>query len=295
MDKFLQFLANGIMIGGIYGLVALGLVLVYKSSRVLNLAHGSFLMILAWLCWSFAEQLGLPIWLSILSVLAVAALAGLGVERFILRPLIGQAILTIIIATLAISYFLEGVAIMAWGAYSEGMPKFIPEEAFWLGPVSISQHYVLAFGTAIVLFILLLLFFRYTKWGLGMQIVSEDQQVARSLGISVKNVFAQTWASALVMAAIAGILYASLHAVSNYNAIIGLNKALPVMLLGGLESLPGALVGGLIVGVFECVGGGYVDPLVGGGFSDVIPLILMLFILLIRPYGIFGWVRIERV
>ena len=295
MDKFLQFLANGIMIGGIYGLVALGLVLIYKSSRVLNLAHGFFLMILAWLCWSFAEQLGLPIWLSILSVLAVAVLAGLGVERFVLRPLIGQPILAIIIVTLALGYFLEGVAIMAWGADTKGMPEFIPREAIWLGTVSIEQHYIWAFGTAIFLFLLLLLFFRYTKWGLGMQIVSEDQQLARSLGISVKNVFAQTWAFALVMAAISGILWASLHAVSNFNAIIGLTKALPVMLLGGLESLPGALVGGIIVGVFECVGGGYIDPLVGGGTSDVIPLILMLLILLIRPAGIFGWKRIERI
>lgn len=295
MDMFLQFLANGIMIGGIYGLVALGLVLIYKSSRVLNLAHGFFLMILAWLCWSFAEQLGLPIWLSIVSVLAVSVVAGLGVERFILRPLIGQPILAIIIVTLALGYFLEGVATMAWGADVKGMPKFIPEEVFWLGPVSIPQQYIVAFAIAIVLFILLLLFFKYTKWGLGMQIVSEDQQVAQSLGISVKNVFAQTWAFALVMAAIAGILYASLHAVSNFNALIGLNKALPVMLLGGMESLPGALVGGLIVGIFECVGGGYINPLVGGGASDVIPLILMLFILLIRPHGIFGWKRVERI
>ena len=292
---FLQFLVSGIMIGGIYGLVALGLVLVYKSSRVLNLAHGSFLMILSWLCWSFAAQLGLPMWLSILSVLAISVLAGLGVERFILRPLIGQPILAIIIVTLALGYFLEGVAIMAWGADTKGMPEFISREAIWLGPVSIAQHYLWAFGIAIFLFVLLILFFRYTKLGLGMQIVSEDQQVARSLGISVKNVFAQSWAFALVIAAISGILYASLKAVNNSIALVGLTKALPVMLLGGLESLPGALVGGIIVGIFEIVGGGYIDPLVGGGFTDVIPLILMLIILLVRPYGIFGWERIERI
>ena len=295
MDKFLQFLAHGIMIGGIYGLVALGLVLIYKSSRVLNLSHGFFLMILAWLCWSFTEQLGLPIGLSIVLVLAVSVVAGLGVERFILRPLIGQPILAIVTVTLALGYLLEGVAIMAWGADTKGLPEFIPRETIWLGPVSIAQHYLWAFGIAILLFVLLYLFFRYTKMGLGMQIVSEDQQVARSLGISVKNVFSQTWAFALVMAAIAGILYASLHAVSNFNALIGLNKALPVMLLGGLESLPGALIGGIIIGIFESVGAGYIDPLVGGGTSDVIPLVLMLLILLIRPSGIFGWKRIERI
>ncbi len=295
MDKFLQFLAHGIMIGGIYGLVALGLVLIYKSSRVLNLSHGFFLMILAWLCWSFTEQLGLPIGLSIVLVLAVSVVAGLGVERFILRPLIGQPILAIVTVTLALGYLLEGIAIMAWGADTKGLPEFIPRETIWLGPVSIAQHYLWAFGIAILIFILLYLFFRYTKMGLGMQIVSEDQQVARSLGISVKNVFSQTWAFALVMAAIAGILYASLHAVSNFNALIGLNKALPVILLGGLESLPGALIGGIIIGIFESVGSGYIDPLVGGGTSDVIPLVLMLLILLIRPSGIFGWKRIERI
>jgi len=295
MDKLLQFLANGVMIGGIYGLVALGLVLVYKSSRVLNLAHGGFLMILAWLCWSFAVQAGLPMWLSIVLVLAVAVLSGLGVERFMLRPLIGQPILAIVIATLALGYFLEGVAIMAWGANTKGMPAFIPHEAIWVGPVAIAQHYIWAFAIAILLFIILFFLFRYTKFGLAMQIVAEDQQTARSLGISVKSVFAQTWAFALVIAAIAGILYASLHAVSNFNALIGLNKGLPVMLLGGMESLRGALVAGIIIGIFESVGGGYLDPLVGGGFSDIVPLILMLVILLVRPYGIFGWKRIERI
>jgi branched-chain amino acid transport system permease protein len=292
---FLQFLVSGIMIGGIYGLVALGLVLVYKSSRVLNLAHGSFLMILAWLCWSFAVQLGLPIWLSILLVLVISVLAGLAVERFMLRPLIGQPILAVIIATLALGYLLEGVAIMAWGADTKGMPEFIPREAIWLGPVSIAQHYLWAFGIAILLFVLLYLFFRYTKMGLGMQIVSEDQQVARSLGIRVKNILAQSWAFALVIAAISGILFASLNSVNNGNALIGLTKALPVILLGGLESLYGALVGGIIVGIFEIVVGGYIDPLVGGGFSNVAPLFLMLVILLVRPYGIFGWQRIERI
>ncbi len=292
---FLQFLVSGIMIGGIYGLVALGLVLVYKSSRVLNLAHGSFLMILAWLCWSFAVQLGLPIWLSILLVLAISVLAGLAVERFMLRPLIGQPILAVIIATLALGYLLEGVAIMAWGADTKGMPEFIPREAIWLGPVSIAQHYLWAFGIAILIFILLYLFFRYTKMGLGMQIVSEDQQVAQSLGIRVKNILAQSWAFALVIAAISGILFASLNSVNNGNALIGLTKALPVILLGGLESLYGALIGGIIVGIFEIVVGGYIDPLVGGGFSNVAPLFLMLVILLVRPYGIFGWQRIERI
>lgn len=292
---FLQFLVSGIMIGGIYGLVALGLVLVYKSSRVLNLAHGSFLMILAWLCWSFAEQLGLPIWLSILLVLAISVLAGLAVERFMLRPLIGQPILAVIIATLALGYLLEGVAIMAWGADTKGMPEFIPREPIWLGPVSIAQHYLWAFGIAILLFVLLSLFFRYTKMGLGMQIVSEDQQVARSLGIRVKNILAQSWAFALVIAAIAGILYASLYSVNTGNAMVGLTKALPVILLGGLESLYGALVGGIIVGIFEIVVGGYIDPLVGGGFSNIAPLFLMLVILLVRPSGIFGWQRIERI
>ena len=292
---FLQFLVSGIMIGGIYGLVALGLVLVYKSSRVLNLAHGGFLMILAWLCWSFAVQLGLPIWLSILLVLAISVLAGLAVERFMLRPLIGQPILAVIIATLALGYLLEGVAIMAWGADTKGMPEFIPREAIWLGPVSIAQHYLWAFGIAILLFVLLYLFFRYTKMGLGMQIVSEDQQVARSLGIRVKNILAQSWAFALVIAAISGILFASLNSVNTGNALVGLTKALPVILLGGLESLHGALIGGIIVGIFEIVVGGYIDPLVGGGFSNVAPLFLMLVILLVRPYGIFGWKRIERI
>lgn len=177
----------------------------------------------------------------------------------------------------------------------EAYQGFIPATTFTLGVVSIAQPYVWGFVVVIVFFILPPFFFNYTKQGLAMQIVSEDHQVARSLGINVRHVFAQTWVLALIMAAVAGIIYGALHAVDATNAEIGLIKALPVVLLGGLESLPGALVGGVIVGVAEIVGAGYIDPLVGGGSADIIPLTLMLLILLIKPYGLFGWVRIERI
>jgi len=295
MGFFLQLLTTGIMLGALYGLVALGLVIVYKSSRVLNLAHGGFLMVLSFLAWSFAEQMGLPMWLSIVLVLGISVLLGYGVERVILRPLTGQPILATIIVTLALAYGLDGVQVMAWGGYTQAYHGFIPETAFTLGTVNIEQPYLWGFVVAILLFIGFLLFFQYTKQGLAMQIVSEDHQVARSLGIDVKSVFAQTWVFALFIAATSGILYSALHNVTAHNANIGLIKALPVVLLGGLESLPGALVGGLIVGVAEIVGAGYIDPLVGGGSQDIIPLVLMLLILLVKPYGLFGWVRIERI
>ncbi|MBA7699510.1 High-affinity branched-chain amino acid transport system permease protein LivH [subsurface metagenome] len=292
---FFQLLITGVMLGSLYGLVALGLVIVYKSSRVLNLAHGGFLMVLSFMAWSFADEMGLPMWLSIILVLAISVALGYGVERLILRPLTGQPILATIIVTLAIAYGLHGVQVMAWGGFTQAYHGFLPEAPFTLGAYIIEQPYMWSFVVAVALFIGFILFFRYSKQGLAMQIVSEDHQVARSLGINVRGVFALTWVFALIIAAIAGILYGSLHAVTASNADIGLIKALPVVLLGGLNSLPGALVGGLIVGVVEIVGSGYIDPLVGGGSQDIIPLILMLLILLVKPYGLFGWVRIERI
>ncbi|MBU2608621.1 MAG: branched-chain amino acid ABC transporter permease [Chloroflexi bacterium] len=295
MDMFLQLLVTGIMVGGLYGLVALGLVIVYKSSRVLNLAHGGFLMILSYVAWQFAEPWGLPMWLSIVLVMGIAVVLGYGVERIILRPLTGQPILATIIVTLAMFEALEGIQTLGWAGLTQGYHNFIPSTAIALGPVFIEQHYLWSFVVAIVLFLAFLAFFRYSRHGLAMQIVSEDHQVARSLGIDVRTVFAQTWVIALIIAAIAGILYGALHVIDVENANIGLIKALPVVLLGGLESLPGALVGGIIVGIAEIVGAGYIDPLVGGGSADIIPLTLMLLILLIKPYGLFGWVRIERI
>ena len=295
MEYYLQLLVTGLMLGALYGLVALGLVIIYKSSRVLNLAHGGFLMVLSFLAWSFAVQMGLPMWLSIIFVLAISVALGYAVERVILRPLTGQPILATIIVTLALAYGLDGVQVIVWGGFTQAYSEFIPETPLTLGFIIIEQPYLWGFVVAIMLFIAFLLFFRYSRHGLAMQIVSEDHQVARSLGINVRTVFAQTWVFALMIAATSGILYSALHTVTAQNAQIGLIKALPVVLLGGLESLPGALVGGLIVGVAEIVGAGVFDPMVGGGSQDIIPLILMLLILLIKPYGLFGWVRIERI
>jgi len=267
MEKFLQLLITGIMLGGIYGLVALGMVIVYKSSRVLNLAHGGFLMILSFLAWSFAGQMGLPMWLSIVLVFAVSIILGYVVERVILRPLTGQPILATVIVTLALAYGLDGVLVLIWGGFTQAYRGFIPETTATLGFINIQVPYIWGFVVAILLFIAFLLFFKYSRHGLAMQIVSEDHQVARSLGINVKAVFAQTWVFALIIAATSGILYGAIFSLNAVNAQIGLIKALPVVLLGGLESLPGALIGGLIVGV----------------------------VVLFKPYGIFGWVRIERI
>jgi len=295
MDTFLQFLVTGIMLGSVYGLVALGLVIIYKSSGILNLAHGGFLLVLSFLAWTLADGMGLPMWLSIIIVLAVSVVLGIFMERMILRPLTGQPILATIIVTLAIGYFLDGTAIIAWGGDIVSYERFLPREPFIWGTLIISQSYVWSFVAVIALFILLFLFFRYSKHGLAMQMVSEDHQVARSLGINVRTVFAQTWVFAIIIAAISGILYGSLHCVSMENMEIGVVKALPVVLLGGLNSLPGALVGGVIIGVAEVVGAGYIDPIIGGGFKDIVPLIVMLIILIVKPYGLFGWVRIERI
>ena len=295
MEELLRYITQGIALGLIYGLVALGFVLIYKSSRILNFAVGEFLLIGAYTAWTFRVLLHWPVLACFAMAVIVAIILGLVIERVAIRPLIGQPILGVIMMTLALMVILRGVVLLIWTAIAKSYkPPLFPGTAIHLGNLTITQEYMWGFAVVAVMLILFTYFFRFTKAGLAMRATSEDHQLARGTGIRVKTVFAQSWAICAIVAGIAGIILASLFSVTIELAGVGL-IAIAVVLVGGLESVPGAIVAGLIIGVAEALARGYIDPLVGGGVAGAFAFALAIISLLIWPYGLFGLRRIERI
>lgn len=291
VSDFLQALIQGILLGGVYALLALGLVLVFKSTKVLNLAYGQIMMILAYIGCFFLVSHGLHLAPSVILLFIMAVLMGLALERLAMRPLIGQDIMPMIIMTLIIGVLFQGIATIVWEDKDIVLPHFIPNEAINFGDIFILQTHLWSFIVALIIFLLMFFLFRYTKVGLAMRAVAEDHQISQSMGINVKRIFAISWAISFVVAAIAGLLLGSMSVVGSQLGHIGIAKAVPVLLLGGLESVPGALLGGIIIGIAELMGAQYV----GSEYREIIPFALMLLILIIKPHGLFGLRTIERI
>lgn len=291
MISFIELLLNGVMAGTIYGLIGIGFVLIYKSSGVLNLAQGEMVMLGAYICWAFINQLHLPVWLSIILAPVLMGILGFGIERFPLRPLTGQPILSLILATLAISMFIKSVATAFWGPFPNlALPEFIPRQPLAVMNIRLSQELLWMFIVSIVLGGIFALFFRYTKIGLNMRAVAEGHELVQSMGINVFFIIAVVWSITSIISAIGGILLGSSRSVEFGLSVLGL-KALPAALIGGLDSIPGALIGGIIVGVIEIMVGRYI----GFGIKEEAPFLLLLIVILIKPYGLFGLKRIERI
>lgn len=282
-------LAQGFLVGGVYALIALGFILVFKSSGVLNLAHGQAVAILSYFLYYMLVAWGLPSWLGIVLIIPLGAVLGVLVERLAVRPLLGQPFLSVLMMTLMVSFLLEGVRILIWGADSFVLP-FTPRGQWSIGPVDVIPGTAISFVAAMAVFVLLLLLFRYTKVGLSMRVVAADHEVAQSLGIRVKRVFSISWALSGAFAAMCGVLVGMVFTVTPIMGSTVLGKGLPVLLLGGLNSIPGAVVGGIIIGLAEALGSHWFSAA-----KEVVPWIVMLVILLIRPYGLFGEKRIERI
>ena len=282
-------LVQGLLVGGVYALVALGFVLVFKSSQVLNLAHGALIAILAYFLYQMISPWGLPDWVGILLIIPCGAILGFLMERLAIRPLLGQPFLSVLMMTLMLSFLLNGVIVLVWGSDSFTLP-FTPSGQWAIGPVNVIPGTAISFVAAMVIFLLLTVLFRYTKVGLSMRVVAADHEVAQSLGIRVKRVFSISWAMSGAFAAVCGVLVGMVYTVTPYMGGMALGWGLPVLLLGGLNSIPGAIVGGLIIGLAEALAS-YYQP----GLKEIIPWIVMLVILLIRPYGLFGEKRIERI
>ncbi|MGZ3806123.1 MAG: branched-chain amino acid ABC transporter permease [Pseudobdellovibrionaceae bacterium] len=290
MTTFVQLLVSGISVGFIYGLIAVGFVLIYKSSQIFNFAQGEMVMSGAFLVWSFLN-LGIAPALAILLVLAIVGLAGYGLERFPLRPMIGQPILATIMITIGIGIFLKGLALLLW-SHNIGIkyPDIITEKTISVFSVPISNVTIGIFFFGLILVILLSLFFNHSRTGLHMRAAAESHQLAQSMGIRVTQAIAQSWAIAAIVATLGGFLLGYIRGIDFGLIDIGL-VAVAAALVGGLESFKGAILGGVIMGVAQTFTGGYI----GYGLKEVVPFLIMVLVLIFKPYGLFGLVKIERV
>ena len=291
---FLQLLVGGVAVGGVYALIALGFVIIYKATDVLNLAQGEMLMVGAYVSFWLLDRGGLPFPLAVAGTLVFAVVLGLVIERLALRPLIGEPVISVIMVTIGLSIVLRAAVILVYGTEYRVYPSVLPKEPVQIGPVTLPLEFVVSFVIAVVLVGAFALLFRYTRIGVAMRAVADDQQAALSMGIDVRSVFAVSWVISAVVSAVGGILLANIQGVGILLATLGL-KALPVAILGGLDSTAGALIGGVVVGALENLSAGYLDGPLGGGVREVAPFVLILLILLVRPYGLFGKERIERV
>jgi branched-chain amino acid transport system permease protein len=295
VDFFLQLTINGVVVGSIYALVAMGFVIIYKSTSVLNFAQGEFLLVGAYISLALLTQYQVPFSLTILITLLFAVVLGLLIERLILRPMIGEPVISAIMVTLGLSSILRAIVQGIWGTDTRPYPEIFPTAPVMLGPVPVSRAYLWSMASVVVLLVVFTLFFKYSRFGIAMRATAFSQQVALSMGIPVRLMFALAWAIAAMVSAVGGILLGAVRTgVDQSLSFIGL-KTIPVAILGGLDSIPGAIVGGLLVGILENLAGGYLDPGFGGGVKEVAPFVILVAILMIKPYGLFGKVRIERV
>jgi branched-chain amino acid transport system permease protein len=291
---FVLLMSNGVLIGLMYSLIALGFVLVYKATDAINFAQGEFVMFAGFLVAVALSVYGIPLWISI--VLGLAAMVALGfvLERVMLRRLIGRPVVAVVMATIGLAAILRGVGPLAWGAQTRPLPLPIPDEPIPLGPLLIPPIQLLGAAVSLAFLAAFGWFFLKSRKGIAMRAVADNQQVAMAMGINVERYFGLAWAMTGIVSALGGIIWGSMLGVDIQLSLVGF-KVFPVVILGGLDSIPGAVVGGLIVGIVENVAAGYIDPLVGGGTKDFAPYVLMIIALMVRPYGIFGKQIIERV
>ena len=293
--QFLVLLiSNGVLLGLMYSLIALGFVLVYKATDAINFAQGEFVMIAGFVVAVTMAAYGAPWWLAAAVGLAGMIAFGFGLERVVLRPLIGRPTVAVIMATIGLAAILRGFGPLVWGAETRPLPLPISDEPITLGPLLIPPIQLLGAAVSLLFLAGFSWFFFRSRQGIAMRAVADDQQVAMAMGINVQRYFALAWGMAGVVSALGGIVWGNLLGVDVHLSLVGL-KVFPVVILGGLDSIPGAVVGGLIIGVVENVAAGYLDPLVGGGTKDFAPYVLMIAALMFRPYGIFGKRIIERV
>jgi branched-chain amino acid transport system permease protein len=290
----LVLLTNGIMIGLMYALIALGFVLIYKATDAINFAQGEFVMFAGFLAAVSAEIAGMPFWLSSLLAIGGMVALGFGLERVVLRPLIGRPVIAVVMATIGLAAVLRGTAVMAFGAGTRAIVMPVSDEPLELGPVMLPPVQLVGAGVSLVFLAIFTWFFLKSRIGIAMRAVADSQQVAMAMGINVRRYFALAWAMAGLVSALGGVVWGTMLGVDNQLALVGL-KVFPVVILGGLDSVMGAVIGGLIVGIVENFAAGYLDPYVGGGTKDFAPYVLMILVLMIRPEGMFGRRRIERV
>jgi branched-chain amino acid transport system permease protein len=294
MELFLQLMITGVVIGSIYSLLALGFTLIYKATDVVNFAQGELLMVGAYVCLHLTVAYHIPFIASFIITLIFTFLMGFFIEKIFLRRMIGEPIISIIMLTIGLSSVLKSVVQIFWGTDTLTYPEVFSSEPIVLAGLSVSRVYIYSILAVAVFLGLFSLFFKKSKVGVAMRAVASDQQAALSMGIDVKKIFALSWGIAAVVSSVGGIFLGNINGINTTLSHFGL-KVFPVVILGGLDSIVGAIVGGLIIGILENLAGGYIDPLIGGGAKEIFPFIVMVTVLMFRPYGLFGTKEVEKV
>jgi branched-chain amino acid transport system permease protein len=292
---FIQLLANGLIVGAVYGVVAMSFVLIYKATKVVNFAQGEFLLIGAWCCWWLLTRYQLPFYLGMPLTLVFMVIFGVALQVCVLRPMIGEPIISVIMVTIGLSTVFQAALKWAFGTNLQPFPPiFITQVVSILG-LQIQPVYLMSLAVSLALMSAMAWFFHATKYGLAMRATAFDQQVAQSLGISVKSVFAIAWAISAIVSAVAGVVVAVVNGVSAGLSAYGI-KVFPAVILGGLDSIAGAVLGGVAIGLLENVAH-FVDSqyLHWGNLYEIAPFYVLIIILMIRPYGLFGTKDIDRV
>jgi branched-chain amino acid transport system permease protein len=293
LSLFLELAINGALAGLMYALVAMGIVLIYKSSSVPNLAQGALTMLGPYLVLAFAGKFNLSMWFAIPLAIVSMFFIGVVIERVALRRLAGGPIVMILMMTLGIDIFLRATALTVWGGSGRNMPIGISDAPLFLGPVLVNRAYAIGAAVTIALFLVFMFFFR-TRMGVVLRAIADDYIASWAVGISVERGVALSWALSSVVATTAGVLWSSVQTVDPSLSLL-LLKGITVGVLGGLDSLGGAVLAGLLLGILENVASGYLDPLLGGGTRDLVVAAVLILTIMVRPHGLFGRVDIERV
>jgi branched-chain amino acid transport system permease protein len=294
-ELFIQFLINGLIVGTLYGVVAMCFVLIYKSTQIVNFAQGEFLLIGAWTCWALLVHFELPFYFGFPITLAFMAVFGILLQMVVLRPLIGEPIISVIMVTIGLSMFFQSLIAWIFGGYTKSYPKVFDTQSINIGGLQIETAYIMSIVVSVVIMVGFYIFFKHSRMGLAMRATAFNQQIAQSLGISVKHVFAAAWAISAVVSALAGVVIGMVNGVSSALSFFGI-KVFPVVILGGLDSIIGAIVGGLTIGVLENMAEFFDSQwLHFGNMYNIAPFYALVIILMIKPYGLFGTKNIERI
>jgi branched-chain amino acid transport system permease protein len=289
-----SLIVSGLSIGLMYSLIALGFVLIYKATDAINFAQGEFVMLAGYIAATSLVAASLPIVGAVALTVGIMILFSFALERVVLRPMLGRPVVAVIMATIGLAAILRGLPPITVGAETKALPLPLPDTPISIWVATVPPIQALGVVVSILFLVAFTWFFLKSRMGVAMRAVADNQQVAMAMGINVERYFAIAWAMGGVVSALGGIIWGGMLGVDTQLALVGL-KVFPVVILGGLDSVVGAVVGGLIVGVVESIAAGYLDPYVGGGTKDFAPYVLMIIMLMFKPYGMFGQRKIERV
>ena len=294
MEYFLQLMVSGIANGCLYALIALGFVVVYKATEILNFAHGEIMMLSAYVCYTLIESFHVPFLPAFAITVIMFGLFCMVLEKTVIRPMIGEPLFTVVMITIGVSIFLRSMSGIIFGHDNLVFPSPFSEAKINISGIILSYLNIFTIVLAMLCVVFFYLFFTHTKLGLGMRATADNHDTAMIMGISVKRIFSLTWGITGILAGIAGVFLANVMCINNGFSLVAI-KAFPAIVLGGMESFPGAIIGGLFIGVVEMLASGYLDEYMGGGVNEIATYVVLFLVLVIRPYGLFGKKETARV